>query len=552
MPDEILGTVPWEGLPDSVRSIPEDLDPMADGFLMAHQRKWTEDLAWLKIAEKCRRSGFTFAEAFDDTITAASAPSAGGENIWYIGDTKEKGLEFIGYCAFFARTVAGVLAEIEEFLFEDKRDDGESRFINAYRITFASGFRVTALASRPASIRGLQGIVVIDEAAFHQDVQGVIDACMALLIWGGKIRIISTHNGETNPYNELLKDARAGRNDFVVHRITFDQVVGNGLYERVCLVKGWTPSEEGKRDWYNRILGGYGTRAAIRDEELFCVPREGEGQFFPLVILEACSRPDIPVIRWAQTDAFKLLPDHIREAEARDWCERTLLPLLKELPPGLRSFVGQDFGRLGDLSVIWPLLLTQNLLRDTPFIVELRNVPFREQEQIFYYVVDRLPRFLFGALDARGNGHYLAERATQKYGVLRIAEVMLSQGWYREEMPPYKDALEAQAMTLPADADVIDDHRQVTMVGGIAKVPEGVHNEGADGEKRHGDSAIAAALAHFASRQNVALPAFSSAGQARDSFGLFEEGGGSDLFESASSGGMRPAGGGLDWRGWNG
>ena len=47
-------------------------------------------------------------------------------------------------------------------------------------------------------------------------------------------------------------------------------------------------------------------------------------------------------------------------------------------------------------------------------------------------------------------------------------------------VPAYKDALESRSMTLPADADVIGDHRQVTMVGGIAKVPEGAHTEGED------------------------------------------------------------------------
>lgn len=78
------------------------------------------------------------------------------------------------------------MSGIEEFLFEDQDDRGNSKHITAYRIRFSSGFQVTALSSRPANIRGLQGIVVIDEAAFHQDVQGVLDAATALLIWGAR------------------------------------------------------------------------------------------------------------------------------------------------------------------------------------------------------------------------------------------------------------------------------------------------------------------------------------------------------------------------------
>jgi phage FluMu gp28-like protein len=43
------------------------------------------------LAEKGRRTGITFAEALDDTLLAASSREAGGMNLFYIGDTKEKG-----------------------------------------------------------------------------------------------------------------------------------------------------------------------------------------------------------------------------------------------------------------------------------------------------------------------------------------------------------------------------------------------------------------------------------------------------------------------------
>ena len=68
--------------------------------------------------------------------------------------------EFIGYVAHFAKIVAKELVDVEEFLFEDQLEDGTSKYISAYRVTFASGFRVEALSSRPENIRGLQGVVV--------------------------------------------------------------------------------------------------------------------------------------------------------------------------------------------------------------------------------------------------------------------------------------------------------------------------------------------------------------------------------------------------------
>lgn len=69
-------------------------------------------------------------------------------------------------------------------------------------------------------------------------------------------------------------------------------------------------------------------------------------------------------------------------------------------------------------------------------------MPFRQQEQITRYLMDGLPGLLGAAFDARGNGAYLAEYAMQRYGSGRVQQVMPTEGWYREHMPPVKAALE--------------------------------------------------------------------------------------------------------------
>ena len=187
-------TLEWDDLPASVRSIPEGFNPLDDGVLMKHQREVAAIQASIIAVPKGRRTGITFGTMLNKTLVAAARKSAGGDNVYYIGDTKEKGLEAIGYCAKFARVIAQAQGQgasgVEEFLFEDQDDNGKTKHITAYRIRFASGFQVCALSSRPANIRGLQGHVVIDEAAFHPDVQGVLDAATALLIWGGQITVI--------------------------------------------------------------------------------------------------------------------------------------------------------------------------------------------------------------------------------------------------------------------------------------------------------------------------------------------------------------------------
>lgn len=449
------------------------------------------------VVEKSRRTGYSWAIAAEAAFTAAADKSAGGMDAFYIGYNLEMAREFIDYVADWAKQLQTAVVAVEETFWTDP--DHPEKEIKAFRVEFASGFKVLALPSVPRSLRGMQGMVIIDEAAFHDDLDELLKSAFALLIWGGRVVVISTHNGDANPFNTLVNDIRAGRKPYKLLRCTFDDALKDGLYKRICFTKGetWTPAKEAA--WREEIIGFYGDGA---DEELFCIPSEGSGTFLPLAILEKCMDPDIPVVRLAYPNSFAELPDHIREAECADWCERELLPLLKVLDPEKwRSVFGQDFGRTGDLSVIWPLLIGNDLKMRTPFTVELRNVPFRQQEQILYYIGDRLPRLSAGALDARGNGQYLAERAMQRWGANCISQVMLSVEWYRDNMPRYKAAFEDQMITMPRNDEVLADHRVIVMIQGVARVPE--RTKGKDGGKRHGDSAIAGALAVFASRMDV-------------------------------------------------
>lgn len=483
--------------------IPNDLDPLADGVLMAHQTEWIADESTLKVCQKGRRTGITFAEAFDCTLIAAARRSAGGQNVFYIGDTKPKGREFIGYCAHFAKTVSKEMLAIEDGIFFDQREDGSTKAISSYIIRFSSGFRIEALSSRPENIRGLQGTVVIDEAAFHRDVFGVLDAVSALLIWGGKIRIISSHNGLSNPFNELIKEAQAGKNGYSVHTYTFGDAIRNGLYKRVCLIKGDEWSQEDQDAWEAKIRKAYGTRTAKMRQELDAIPAEAEGAALSRVLIESCMSADLPpVVRWDRPDDFKNLDDFDREEQAEEFCEGILKPLLDRLNPNLQHCFGEDFARSGDKTAIVVFEIGADLVRRARLVVELKNIPFDQQRDILYYIGDRLPLLIGGALDARGNGQYLAEKARQRWGE-SMQEVMLSAKWYAANMPAYIEAFGDKTVLFPRDADVLADHQALSYVNGIIKVPDEHSARGADGYDRHGDTAPAGALAWFASTLDV-------------------------------------------------
>jgi phage FluMu gp28-like protein len=458
-------------------------------LLLPYQQAWAADPAPVKLIEKSRRIGLSWSEAADDTLYAASET---GDDVWYIGYNKDMAEEFINDCAFWARQYDLAAGQVEEEVFVDEDKD-----ILTFRIRFASGHKIVALSSRPSNLRGKQGRVVIDEAAFHDDLAELLKAAMALLIWGGEVRVISTHDGEANPFNELVKDIRSGRVNYSLHRVTFDDALEQGLYQRICLKTGSVWSPEAEAVWRQGIIDFYRDSA---DEELFCVPAQGTGTFLTRVLIENCMSTDIPALRYEQSNDFKYLAEAIRISTVAAWCEETLLPLLSVMDPKRQSYLGEDFGRTGDLTVIVPLQETQAATFRAPFTLELRNMPFKQQEQIVFYIIDRLPRFCHGSFDARGNGQYLAEVAAQKYGATRISEVMPSETWYRENMPKYKAAFEDRTILLPRDADIIEDHRAFKMIKGVARLPEGKTNDKSS-QQRHGDSGIAGAMAWHATWQ---------------------------------------------------
>ena len=447
------------------------------------------------VCEKSRRVGATWGIAADAVLTAGSSKSAGGQDVFYIAYNHDMTREFVDTCAMWSRAFLRVAVEAHEFLFVDQIDGAEERQIKAFRIKFASGHEIVALSSRPRSLRGRQGYVIIDEAAFHDELPALLTAAFALLIWGGKVLVISTHNGVDNAFNQLVVDCRAGKVPYGLVRITFDDAIAAGLYRRVCLVthKEWSPDSE--LAWAARIRAIYREGAA---EELDCIPRKSGGRYLASTLLEARA-VDVPVLRWALPDTFVDEPEQTRIDACNLWCEENLAPVLATLPGDVASsYLGEDFGRSGDLSVFWPLLTMLDLHKKTPFVVELRNVPFRQQEQVLFWLCERLPRFSGAAFDARGNGQYLAEVARQRFGAMYVAEVMLSERWYRENMPPMRAALEEGTLDIPRDADIVDDLRSLEVVAGVARVPDG-SRQGVTGQ-RHGDGAVALACAIFASR----------------------------------------------------
>ncbi|MFK5980866.1 MAG: hypothetical protein QM488_18480 [Rhizobiaceae bacterium] len=451
--------------------------------------------------EKSRRIGLTWALASYAVLRAGRARSAGGMDAMYISYSREMTLEFIDACAMWAKAFSEAAMEMQEFLFEDKHKDGDQS-IQAFRIRFDSGFEIVALSSAPRSLRGKQGLVIIDEAAFVDNLKQLLKAAMAFLMWGGQVVVCSTHNGTENEFNIQIQKILGGTSKFKHLRIDLDDALKDGLYERICLVTGveWTP--EGEAEWRDDLLGFYGDSA---DEELFCIPSQGSGSWLSMPLIESRMNLPGPVLRLDLPKNYLQL-SQVERATLLSPFMHDLEEALDKLDLDKQYAHGFDFGRVSDLTVSTLLSIETNMDRSEAITVELRGVPGNEQKMIVALMLNHVRHRLVGAaFDATGMGWTVAEDMGRLFGLREKEEstglvmaIHFSQEWYRINMPPVKVAFEDCAIHLIEDREHATDLHIAKVIRGIPRVPDVRTGEG--DKKRHGDFTVALALAYYASR----------------------------------------------------
>lgn len=381
------------------------------------------------VCEKSRRIGFTWGIAADAVLTAAAEKAAGGMDVFYLAYEKEMTREFIDTCADWARMFGKAASKIEESFWEGEGD----KQVLAFRIVFDSGFEIVALSSKPRGLRGRQGYVIIDEAAFHDQLDEVLKAALALLIWGGKVLVISTHNGIDNPYNQLVEDARAKRKPYALVTVTLDDALADGLYRRICLVRGIPWSAEGEAEWRAGILAQYGDDA---DEELFCIPSQGAGSWIPPELIAAASHPDAGKPELRGRGACYLGNDIARRGDR--WV----------------SVAGERVG-----AVIW---VREERVR--------QNITFAEQDRELDEMVAVYRPVRLG-MDQTGMGEKPVEDAKRRYGEQRVEGVLFSGDRPLELATAAKRAFEDGLVRIPDDPDYRADIRKIKRVLGPTGAP---------------------------------------------------------------------------------
>lgn len=468
-------------------------------ILLPYQARWHADKSVVRLAEKSRRIGWSWGALAAEGALEAARPKGKGMDQFYMGYNMAMAAENIGDVTFFAQAYGFAVSEIdvrrhrEHVIVTDDKGQvirNEKQDITTYKVQFASGHVYEALSSNPHNWRGRQGHARIDEAAFHKNLQEVVKAALAFRLWGGRIDIVSTHNGEDNQFNLWVRDIKAGKLNWSLHHVDFDQALADGFYKRICLITGKDWSKKAEMQFREDAFADYPDQADA-NEELLCIPKRGSGVYFSRILLEQCMEEGIPTVHWNKPDEWVL--DQNRLVEAKKWCEENLKPILDNLPTDQRSVYGQDFARSADLSVTWILQEDAPRHWQQRLNLELRNIPFDVQVLIRDYILDRLPLLHGVGFDARGNGEAHAESAMQKYG-LRVLLIKATTEWYATYFPRYHQAYEDQSITITKSEDVIADHRLVELHKGRPRFSDG-RIKGSDGKYRHGDSASAGLIA---------------------------------------------------------
>ena len=468
--------------------------------LLPYQARWVADKAGLKVIEKSRRIGLSWAEAYDAVLHAGE----GKGNVYYQSYNKDMTRGFIDDCAEWAETLDAGAAAVGETLIRDGARD-----VQAFRLELASGKEVLAMTSAPRAFRskGRPGdVAVIDEAAFVDDLEEVLKAALAFRQWGGRVHVLSTHNGEASPFAALVRDIRERVRPGSLHTVTLKQAIAEGLYMRICQVTGQAWSRQSEAAWEAALRAGYGIHAA---EELDCIPSAGAGAWLAWELIRAAE------------DAAAGAPDDFA---------------------GGPVHIGIDIARRRDLWVAAVIETVGDVLWLRELVVR-RNITFAEQAAIVA-ALDHRYRPLRIAVDQTGMGEAVVERWQDAHGRLRVEGVLMTGPRKLDVATALREALEDRRLRIPPNDDLRRDLHSVRAESGPSGAPRLIAERGTtDG---HADRFWALALASAAAADDVGP--FTARATDDRYFGLDAYGGGEG---HAIDRRLNIVNGGTDWSGWH-
>jgi len=343
-------------------------------YFLPYQRRWIEDQSMLKIIEKSRQIGLSYADAYDTVLKAADIVN--GMDVWVSSRDEDTALLYLDHCKRWARILNHVTEDIGVHVIDPAKD------IKARVLKFPRGFRIFSLSSVPNAAVSRSGHIKLDEFAVRKEQDELYSICIACIMWGGQLSLISTHRGHNTVFNKFIRSIKEEGNPmgWSHHRVTIHDAVDQGIVERINIA---AKRSEGRGAFLQRL------RAQCLDEhhwlrEFCCQPADDNSSVLTWDMITGCE-----------------FPGCLKSFEYLEACQNPL-------------YCGVDVARKKHLTVIDVGEKIGDVMWDR-LRIELRDAPFSEMEHELFRILE-LPSVKRCCIDDTGVGMQLAERAQERFG----------------------------------------------------------------------------------------------------------------------------------------
>jgi phage FluMu gp28-like protein len=409
--------------------------------MLDYQAKWVRDRSRLKLMEKSRQIGMTWASAYEIVTTTSLVDAQFDE--WITSRDEIQARLFLDDCKAFARLLNIGAEYLGEKILDDKGN-------SAQVLQFANGRRANSMSSNPDAQAGKRGGRKIDEFGLHKDPRKLWAIAYPGITWGGSLAAWSTHRGSATFFNELIQEVKHKGNPkgISLHTVTLQDALDAGLLYKLQLK---LPADDARMamdeaDYFDFIKAGCADEESFL-QEFMCVPADDAGAFLSYELIDGIKYK--PTERWEYTMA---------ELAA---CKNPL-------------YLGGDIGRVKDLTCFW---VNEHLggVHFTRKLVKLQNCTFEAQEHALYELL-ALPSMRRACIDNTGIGRQLVERAQARFGTYKVEAVTFT-GAVKEELAyPARAAAEDKSARIPDDRTITAAFRSIrketTAAGNIRFVAE--------------------------------------------------------------------------------
>lgn len=441
-----------------------------ESLLLPYQERWVKDRSRLKIAEKSRQIGWTWATAY--RLVREKSLKTARNDAWISSRDEIQARLFLEDCKGFA----GVLQLAATDMGERIIDDGGH---SAHVLRMATGLRINSMSSNPDAQAGKRGDRVLDEFALHPDPRKLYAIAYPGITWGGSLEIFSTHRGSANYFNGLIREIREKNNPkgWSLHRVTLQDALDQGFLVKL---QAKLPADDERQEMDEAQYFDFVRKGCADDEtfqqEFMCVPADDAGAFLEWSLIDACTYG--PGDEW-------------------EWDLATA-----ELAPQI--YVGIDIGRKNDLTSLTVVERVGGVYF-TRKRIDLQKMPFSQQEAIVYPWIDAATRT---CIDNTGLGMQFAERAQERFGKHRVEPVTFTATVKEALAYPVRAAFEDRAIRIPYEDDKLKSdlraiRKETTAAGNVRFAAD-------RGEDGHADRFWSLALALHAAKANSAPIAFST------------------------------------------